>query len=113
MKSHWILCITAVLLLSAASDAALTVVTPVPGQTVTYDDMSGFYWYWNILDFVDMTYDDQLTAIGSLGSYAGHPGWHMASEEEMHTLWANTPEAVFSSFPRTINLPGVIEVTEG
>jgi hypothetical protein len=103
MKSHWILCITAVLLLSAVSDAALTVHEYVPGQPVVYDDVAGLYWYVNLTDFVNMTYAQQIDAIASLGTYGNIAGgWHLATHAEMVSLFANPSQVIGSNFAPTL-----------
>ena len=103
MKSHWILCITAVLLLSAVSDAALTVHEYVPGQPVVYDDLADLYWYANLTDFVNMTYAQQIDAIAGLGTYGNIAGgWHLATHAEMVSLFANPPQTIAATFAPTL-----------
>ena len=71
----------------------------VLGEKVVYDDSTELYWYWNLADFVDMTYDEQQAEIAGLGTYGYiDGGWHMASGVEMESLWNNTSEAITSSF---------------
>lgn len=95
------LCITQ----NAQSD--LMVKELVPGQKVTLDDLTGNYWYWNLADFANMTYAEQITAIDGLGTYgyiAG--GWHMATQFEMEELWDNyTGPQLAESFAGTVMTP--------
>ena len=79
---------------------------PGSGEFVTFDDVSGYHWYWNLPDFSYMTYDEQMDEIADLDPY-GHiaGGWHMASRSEMDTLWANSPESVTASFAKTYDDP--------
>jgi len=102
MKSHWILCIAVILLLSVAADAALTVHEYVPGQKVTLDTATGHYWYWNLEDFVSMTYPQQVAAIAGLGNYGGVlGGWHMASHDEVAALFSYPASEIGGAFGTT------------
>lgn len=100
MKRILFFSLVAVLLSPVPVNADLMVYEYIPGEKVTLDSNTGKYWYWNLPDFVNMTYDDQITAIAGLGTYgyiAG--GWHMATLTEFQGLWNHNgiPE-IFSSF---------------
>ena len=75
------------------------------GSEVTYDSLTGRYWYYNLARFKNMTYDAQMTQIGDL-TVEGFPDrWHMATYEEMEELWFHSAEAIFSSFALTRDDP--------
>lgn len=93
--------VAAVLLLTGTASADLTVYEYVPGsgEFVVEDGNTGKYWYWNLADFVNMTYGEQISAIDLLGTYgyiAG--GWHMASLAEMDVLWPYGVSIITESF---------------
>jgi len=102
MKRILLFSLMAVLISPDSVSAVLTVYEYIPGEKVTLDSSTGDYWYWNLADFVNMTYDEQITAIAGLGTYgyiAG--GWHMATQSEMASLWANDSVAIASGFSIT------------
>ena len=102
MKSHWILCIAIVPLLSVAADAALTLHEYVPDQPVVYDDVAGLYWDPNLPRFVNMTYDQQMDAIAGMGTYGNiAEGWHMATLSEMQALWLYSISDIAAVFTPT------------
>jgi hypothetical protein len=75
------------------------------GSEVTYDSLSGRYWYYDLTEFTDMTYAEQIAKIGNL-RVDGFPGsWHMATCEEMEELWFHSAEAIFASFALTRDDP--------
>lgn len=101
MKRIFFLIVAAVLLPTGTASANLTVHEYVAGEFVIEDTDTGNYWYWNLADFVNKTYDQQITAIGDLGNYGGIAGgWHMASLSEMQTLipYTENPSAFVSYF---------------
>ncbi len=72
------------------------------GQTVTLDTVSGYHWYSNLDHFTNMTYAEQTTTIAHLGTYGNIAGgWHMATQSEMDTLWANSAQSIWDSFSET------------
>ena len=99
MKRILLFLVVAVLLLTGTASANLTVYEYVTGEKVTLDTATGNYWYWNLVDFVNMTYFEQISAIDELGTY-GHiaGGWHMASLSEMQALWTYSGLTIKSSF---------------
>ena len=72
------------------------------GEKVVLDD-AGNYWIWDMSQFGNLTYDQQITGIGSLGgTYGGVTGnWHMATEAEMTGLWSYSGSDIASSFGPT------------
>jgi hypothetical protein len=97
--------------------AALTVTTDAayPGQVVVVDDVTGYYWYWGLEDLVGRTYAQQETAIADLnanGGYFGRSNWHMASAEEMSTLWMYPAADMAAAFEPTI-VEGPLRYWEG
>lgn len=99
MKRKGFFCVAAVLLLTGTVRAALTVYEYVPGQKVTLDTLTGNYWYWNLEDFVNMTYAEQMADIAGLGTYGNIAGgWHMADEDEMDSLFSHSAEDIGTSF---------------
>ena len=102
MKRILLFCLAAVLLTSGSVRADLQMYEYVSGQKVTLDTNTGNYWYWNLADFVNMTYAEQITDISGLGNYGYiSGGWHMASAVEMASLWANDSAAIASGFSIT------------
>ena len=98
MKRIHISCVAAVLLLTGVASADLTVYEYVPGERVTYDDVTGYYWYTDLMDFSYMTYNEQTSAIADLGTYGGIAGgWHRAYME-MSGLIDNGPAAIGGHF---------------
>ena len=88
MKRFLFLTVAAVLLSPGPVSAFLTVYEYVPGEKVTWDEDTGKYWYWNLADFTNMTYDEQIAAIAGLGTYGNIAGgWHMADMIEMRSLY--------------------------
>jgi len=88
MKRIMFSCVAAVFLSPGPAGAELTVYEYIPGEKVTLDDVTGYYWYWNLPDFCNMTYDEQTAAISDLGTYGYiSGGWHMAEADELLTLW--------------------------
>lgn len=100
MKRIEFLCVAAVFLLTGPVGADLVVQDYLGnGEKVTLDTATGHHWYWNSEDFVSKTYDEQITAIGGLGTYGNIAGgWHMASESEMLTLFPYAGQTIVSSF---------------
>jgi hypothetical protein len=79
-----ILSIVAVLLSAVTVSGELIVYEYVPGEKVTLDTETGKYWYWGLLDFANLTYDEQISDIAGLGAYGGiEGGWRMASLAEI------------------------------
>jgi len=106
MKRIHLFCFAAVLLTAGTVSGALTVYEYVPGEKVVLDTATGYYWYWNMPDFTNMTYAEQNAAIVGLGSYGNvKGGWHMASLAEMETLWSNPALAVTDAFVHTWEHP--------
>ncbi len=100
MKRHPSLYVSAVLLLPVPALSVLTVHEYVSGQKVTLDSNTGNYWYWNMPDFLNMTYAEQQTAIAGLGTYGNiDGGWHMANHGEMVQLFTNLPTDLWAAFP--------------
>lgn len=102
MKRILFSCVATVLLLSGTVSADLIVKEYIPGEKVTLDTETGHYWYWNLADFVNMTYDEQITAIDGLGKYGFvDGGWHMATLQEFDTFFNRTtaPELAVSFSP--------------
>jgi hypothetical protein len=100
MKRNMLLYVAAVLLLPVTAKAVLTVHEYVSGQKVTLDSNTGDYWYWNMADFLNMTYAEQQSAIAALGTYGNiDGGWHMANHDEMVQLFANPPADLWAAFP--------------
>ena len=94
--------LSAIVVSTEYANAALTVLEPVAGQKVTLDTHTGKYWYWDLADFTNMTYAEQITAIAGLGCYGGVTGWHMASLAEMEEFWpAYTGAEIMASFGKT------------
>ena len=97
--------------MTGAVRADLEVYEYVPGQKVTLDTVTGNYWYWNLEDFVNMTYPQQSTAIADLGNYGGVlGGWHMASHDEVAALFCYPASEIGGAFgpsyTNTIVFPG-------
>lgn len=93
--------VAAVLLLTGTASADLTVYEYVPGsgEFVVEDGNTGKYWYWNLADFVNMTYGEQISAIDLLGTYGYIAGsWHLASLSEMEALWTNSATNIMDAF---------------
>lgn len=102
MKRNLLLYVAAVLLLPVPANAVLTVHEYVSGQKVTLDSNTGNYWYWNLRDFTDMTYDEQQTAIAGLGNYGNIAGgWHMAGQSEIQSLWTYSASDIANHFRRS------------
>jgi hypothetical protein len=103
MKRHLLLYVAAVLLLPVPANAVLTVHEYVSGQKVTLDSDTGNYWYWNMPDFTNMTYDQQQTAIAALGTYGNiDGGWHMATHDEMVLLFTYSWSDLLAAFAPTV-----------
>lgn len=101
MKRILFFCITTILLITGTAGAALTVHEYVPGsgEFVTYDDVTGNHWIWDLSLLSNKTYDEQISAIGGLGTYGNIAGgWHMATYEEMQALWTYDAETLANSF---------------
>jgi len=76
------------------------------GSQVTYDSLTGRYWYYDLVRFTNKTYDEQMTEITAI-TLEGFPDpWHMATYEEMEELWFHSAEAIFCSFALTRDDPG-------
>lgn len=73
------------LLLTGPAWGALVVQEPVPGEKITLDTNTGWFYYWDLPDFTNMTYDQQMVAIAGLNAssgFAGLTGWHMIGEAD-------------------------------
>lgn len=106
MKRILLFSLIAVLISPGPVSAVLTVNEYIPGEKVTLDSNTGNYWYWNLPDFVNMTYGEQNTAIAGLGNYGNIAGgWHMATLDEMTALWVYDAFTIASSFAPTLHLP--------
>jgi hypothetical protein len=68
---------------------------------VTYDCLTGRYWYYDLVRFTNMTYDEQIAEIRTIRVEAFPGRWHMATYEEMAELWTHSAEAIFSAFAHT------------
>jgi len=92
-------CVAVVLLTTGTVTADLTVYEYVLGQPVTLDTNTGKYCNWNLADFINMTYDEQVPAIAGLGNYGNTAGgWHMAAYEEMQALWTYLADSITAPF---------------
>ena len=101
---RYYLCLAMVLLLAGTASADLTVYEYVPVQKVTWDTTYKWYWYWNVADFTNKTYDEQIAAIADLGTYGNIAGgWHMATGREIQLLFRSDHDAatIFSHFNPT------------
>ena len=101
MKRNLFFCVAMVLFMTGAAGAALTVREYVPGsgEFVTYDDVTGNHWIWDLSLLTGRTYNGQISAIGGLGNYGNLAGgWHMATFEEMQALWTYDAETLAESF---------------
>ena len=99
MKKILLFLVAAVLLPTGTARADLIVNEYVTGEKVTFDDATGLFWYWNLEDFVNKTYYEQITAIDNLGTYGNIAGgWHMASHSEMLSLFPYEGDLIISSF---------------
>jgi hypothetical protein len=73
-------------------------------QGYVYDTDTGLYWYWELSDFSEMTYDQELSAIETElndKSFAGINDWHMATYSEMASLWNYDAKTLLQSFGKT------------
>ena len=87
MKRIHFFSVAAALLLTGTLSADLTVYEYLPGQKVVLDTVTRDHWIWDLTMFTDMTYGEQVTAIGDLGTYGNIPdGWHMATQAEVLSL---------------------------
>jgi hypothetical protein len=69
------------------------------GELVTYDDQTGYHWYWSLTDFTNMTYAEQIAKIDTLDSYGNIAGgWHLATMDEMESLWKYDASVIGPSF---------------
>jgi len=68
---------------------------------VTYDNQSDLYWVSDLSMFNNLTYDAQITAIEN--STLGDFDWHMASLDEMLSLWGNyDPSELIAGFSPSV-----------
>lgn len=93
-----LLIFSTILLFSTTIQAALTIQEYVPGETVVLDEATGRYWYRDFTAFNNMTYSQQITAIGNLGNYGGLSGWHVATRSEMEMLWTYSGDEIHPMF---------------
>ena len=99
MKRILLFVVAAVFLLTGTARAGLMVYEYVTGEKVTLDTATGNYWYWNLADFVNMTYAEQMSDIAGLGTYGDIAGgWHMADHDEMTQLWGYSTSDLTSAF---------------
>jgi hypothetical protein len=111
MKRIYLFSLSVVLLATGAVSADLTVYEYKSGEKVTLDTVTGNYWYWNLEDFVNITYPQQSTAIAGLGNYGGVlGGWHMASHTEVAALFSYPASEIGEAFAptktETVTVPG-------
>ncbi|MDY6955149.1 MAG: hypothetical protein SWE60_26905 [Thermodesulfobacteriota bacterium] len=91
--------------LHTKAGAADPLLIHAPGSQVTYDSRTGLYWYYDLVRFTHLTYEEQLAEIEEI-SVEGFPNtWHMATYREMARLWRYSAEALFSSFTLTRDDP--------
>jgi hypothetical protein len=89
MRRITLLTVAVVLLSTGSVGADLMVQEHKPGEWVTLDTNTNYYWYWNLADFVNMDYGDQIDKIAGLGTYGNIAGgWHMATANDIMLLWA-------------------------
>jgi hypothetical protein len=101
MKGNLLLCVATILLITSTAGAALSVheYVPASGEFVTYDDVTGSHWIWDLSLLRNKTYPAQNEAIGALGNYGNVAGgWHMATYEEMRMLWSYDAATVANNF---------------
>lgn len=93
MKSIYIFFLLVLLLVIVPVRADLVVQDYLNnGQKVVLDTSTGYHWYWNMGDFLNMTYFEQKTAITGLGTYGNIAGgWHMATGSEFGHLSGTVP----------------------
>ncbi len=114
MRKFHFFCVAAILLLTSTVYADLAVHEYVPGEKVVLDSETGNYWYYDLTDFVDQTYSEQISSIAALGTYGNIAGgWHMATYEEMEKLWGNTPSDITDNFAPTFIYPGFLQHSIG
>jgi MYXO-CTERM domain-containing protein len=102
MKRVWLMVSVLAVLAGVAgrADAAL-VVQQTGGETGVYDDLTGRHWYWNLDDFNNLTYSQQLSKAQDLSatSYFGLDTWHMAGMPEIQELLsAYTDDQIADAF---------------
>ena len=101
-KTRIIVVCSIALCIAQKAQCSLMVLELVPGQTITYDDVTGYYWYRNLPYFTNMTYAQQITAIAGLGTFGNiSGGWHMATVEDIESLAANPGQSIVDTFLRT------------
>lgn len=103
-----IVIICLVLCVVDVATAGLTITTDpaYPGQTVTVDDATGYYWYWAIDDLGGLTYEEQKSYIATniAGThYFGNSNWHMATATDMAGLLAYSAQEIAENFQISIN----------
>lgn len=85
MKKH-LISFGLILILCTWSPCAFADLLKDYGTTgVTYDNENNLYWVGDLSMFSNLTYEDQITAIGN--STLGEFDWHMASLDEISSLW--------------------------
>ena len=100
MKSLLLTIIAWVILIPSPRDARAQLIHE-PGSEVTLDTLAGRYWYYDLVRFADMTYDEQIAEIETLTVEGFTGSWHMATYAEMQNLWNYSAEAIFSNFALT------------
>jgi len=83
----------------AISTAGLTHLSS-GGQDVVWDNTYNQYWYWDLSEFVNKYWSEQVTAVEALNtsSYYGSSGWHIATLSEMEKLWENSDIDLVDTF---------------
>ena len=93
----------AILIFLSQPAISTAVLVPLPSDEpeVIWDQTYNLYWYYNVSDFVNMTWNEQKNAVLGLAgsSYYGSSGWHIATLGEMEKLWTYSSTDLVDAFP--------------
>lgn len=103
MKTQVLLAMILVAGLGSLPEHTFAQLTHEEDSEVTFEAVNERYWYYDITRFSDMTYDEQVAEIATLNVEGFTGTWHMATYEEISTLWEYSAEAIFSSFALTMD----------
>ncbi len=103
MKRYFVMIgmVVLMLCLQGISQASLTRMSDVLGNTVVFDDINQMYWMADLTAYTNQTYDQQLASISSMNigdPFYGLDSWHMATLTEMTLLWEYPPINITDTF---------------
>ncbi len=83
-----------------------------PSGNVVYDDVAHQYWMNKLDSFTNLTFADQMDSVNAYNTnnYYGMHTWHMATYDDMLSIWVYSSEEITSKFNPSFTYPENITI---